>query len=349
MKPGLRVAVVGATGMVGRVLLERLETRRFPVAELRPFSSGRTRAAVPFRGRRVAAPAPTAQALRTADVAFLVSSDELALKWGKDLARRGVWVLDDSSAFRADPSVPLVIPEVNGSELRPSRRLIAGPNCTIAGLAVAAAAIHRRAGVRRVRMASYQAVSGAGREALLELYAQSRRAVRGFRDAEPLRPLGPETARALPAPIAFSVFPQVGRFNADGECSEEVKVRCELRRIWGAPRLALSATTVRVPVVRGHSVAAWLELARPLTPAAAASLAASVPGVRVWKDGTYPTPRATGWGDPVHVARIRRGASERELALWVVTDNLLKGAALNSIQTAEALLEKGWLKPRRPE
>lgn len=349
MKGGLRVAVVGATGMVGQVLLERLERRRFPVAELRPFSSGRAGAAVRFRGRRIPAPAPTPEALRSADVAFLVSSDEIALRWGKDLARRGVWVLDDSSAFRMDPSVPLVIPEVNGGELGPQRRLIAGPNCTISGLAVAAAAIHRKAGVRRVRMASYQAVSGAGREALLELYAQSRRAVRGFRDAEPLRPLGPETARALPAPIAFSVVPQVGRFNADGECSEEVKVRSELRRIWRAPRLALSATTVRVPVVRGHSVAAWLELSRPLTPAAAAALASAVPGVKVWKRGTYPTPRATGWGDPVHAARFRRGAYERELALWVVTDNLLKGAALNSIQTAEALLEKGWLKPRRPE
>lgn len=347
MRPGLRVAVVGATGMVGRVLLERLESRRFPVGELLPFSSGRAHAAVRFRGRRLAAPAPSPEALRSANLAFLVSSDEIALEWGKDLARRGVWVLDDSAAFRMDPSVPLVIPEVNASELGPERRLIAGPNCTISGLAVAAAAIHRRAGVRRVRMASYQAVSGAGREALLELFGQTRRAARSLADSEPLRPLGPEKARALPAPIAFNVFPQVGRFNAEGECSEEVKVRGELRKLWGAPRLALSATTVRVPVVRGHSVAAWLELARPLAPAAAARLAASVPGVKVWKEGTYPTPRAAGGGDPVHVARIRRGAAPSELALWVVTDNLLKGAALNSIQTADALLEKGWLRPRR--
>lgn len=342
----LRVAVVGATGMVGRVLLERLERRRFPVGTLLPFSSGRTGAAVRFRSRSVPAPAVDAAALRSADVVFLVSSDEVSLRWGKDLARRGVWVLDDSAAFRLDPAVPLVIPEVNGAALRPDRRLVAGPNCTITGLAVAAAAIHRRAGVRRVRLASYQAVSGAGREALLEFYGQARRAARTLSDSEPLRPLRREGTKVLPAPIAFNVFPQVGRFNAEGECSEEVKVRSELRKLWSAPGLALSATTVRVPVVRGHSVAAWLELARPLSPAAAAALCAKA-GAVVWKDGTYPTPRGVGGGDDVHAARMRRGASANELALWVVTDNLLKGAALNSVQTAEAVLAKGWLKPRR--
>lgn len=341
---GLKVAVVGATGMVGRVLLERLERRRFPVGELLPFSSGRARAAVPFRGRRVPAPGVTEAALRAADLVFLVSSDAVSKRWGKSLAARGAWVIDDSSAFRLDPAVPLVIPEVNGAELRRERRLIAGPNCTISGLAVAAAAVHRKAGVKRVRMASYQAVSGAGREALLEFYAQTRRAAKALSDAEFLRPLPGEKAAALPAPIAFNVFPQVGRFDAAGECSEEVKVRGELRKIWGAPRLELSATTVRVPVVRGHSVAAWLELSRPLTPAAAARLAAASPGVAVWPAGTYPTPRGIGGTDPVHAARWRRGASPAELAVWVSSDNLLKGAALNSIQVAEALLERGWLK-----
>ncbi|TBR16886.1 aspartate-semialdehyde dehydrogenase, partial [bacterium] len=297
----MKVAVVGATGMVGRVLLERLERRRFPVSALLPFSSGRAKASVPFKGRPVAAPGVTAAALRSADLVFLVSSDEVSKRWGKDLAARGIWVIDDSSAFRLDPSVPLVIPEVNASALRPNRRLIAGPNCTISGLAVAAAAVHRRAGVVRVRMASYQAVSGAGREALLEFYGQTRRAARALSDRDFLRPLPGESASALPAPIAFNVFPQVGGFNDDGECSEEVKVRAELRKIWSAPGLALSATTVRVPVVRGHSVAAWLELARPLTPRAAAALRA--PGAAVWPQGTYPTPRAP--------SRSPRGASAR--------------------------------------
>lgn len=347
MKAGLKVAVVGATGMVGRVLLERLERRGFPVARLAPFSSGRARASVPFGGRSVPAPGVTAAALRAADLVFLVSSDEVSKRWGRDLAARGVWVIDDSSAFRYDPKVPLVIPEVNASALRPDRRLIAGPNCTISGLAVAAAALHRKAGVRRVRMASYQAVSGAGREALLEFYAQTRRAARALSDREFLKPLPGESAKALPNPIAMNVFPQVGGFDAAGECSEEVKVRAELRKIWSAPGLELSATTVRVPVVRGHSVAAWLELARPVGPRAAAALAKRSPGVAAWPEGTYPTPRGIGGTDPVHVARWRAGAAKGELAVWVSSDNLLKGAALNSIQVAEALLEKGWLRPRR--
>lgn len=342
---GLKVAVVGATGMVGRVLLERLESRRFPVEALLPFSSGRAKASVPFNGRNVPAPGVSAAALRSADLVFLVSSDEVSKRWGKDLAARGSWVIDDSSAFRLDPTVPLVIPEVNAAALRRDRRLVAGPNCTISGLAVAAAAVHRKAGVRRVRMASYQAVSGAGREALLEFYGQTRRAARVLSDREFLKPLPGEKAFALPAPIAFNVFPQVGGFNADGECSEEVKVRAELRKIWSAPALELSATTVRVPVVRGHSVAAWLELARPMAPRAAAALRA--PGAATWPEGTYPTPRGIGGTDAVHAARWRRGATSKELAVWVCSDNLLKGAALNSIQVAEELLIRGWLLPRR--
>lgn len=342
---GLTVAVVGATGMVGRVLLERLESRRFPVGKLLPFSSGRAKAGVPFKGRSVAAPGVSAAALRSADLVFLVSSDEVSKRWGKDLAARGAWVIDDSSAFRLDPSVPLVIPEVNAAALRRDRRLVAGPNCTISGLAVAAAAVHRKAGVRRVRMASYQAVSGAGREALLEFYGQTRRAARALSDRDFLRPLPGEKASALPAPIAFNVFPQVGGFNDDGECSEEVKVRAELRKIWSAPGLELSATTVRVPVVRGHSVAAWLELSRGLSPRAAAALRA--PGAANWPEGTYPTPRGIGGTDAVHAARWRRGAFAKELAVWVCSDNLLKGAALNSIQVAEELLIRGWLLPRR--
>ncbi len=346
MRRGLAVAVVGATGMVGRVLLERLERRRFPVGTMRAFSSGRVGASVRFCGRTLPAPAASAKALRRADLVFLVSSDAVSKAWGKGLAAGGAWVLDDSSAFRMDPGVPLVIPEVNADALGPRSRLVAGPNCTITGLAVAAAAIHRRAHVARVRMASYQAVSGAGREALLEFFAQTRRAAKSLRDAAPLIPLPGERAAALPAPIAFNVFPQVGGFDANGECGEETKVRNELRKIWGAPALALSATTVRVPVVRGHSVAAWLELDRPLAPRAAAALAARAPGVAVWPEGTYPTPRGLAGTDPVHAARFRRGASPRELALWVVSDNLLKGAALNSIQVAELLLKKGWLKPR---
>lgn len=343
----LRVGVVGATGMVGRELVELLERRRFPVGELRPFSSGRARAAVRFRGRSVNAPGVDAASLAACDVVFLVSSDEVALEHGPRLAAQGVWVLDDSAAFRLDPKVPLVIPEVNADALRRDRRLIAGPNCTMTGLGVGGALLHRAVGVREVRVASYQAVSGAGKAALGELFAQNAALSRARLSADGRAPvLGAGSASVLPRAIALNAVPQVGRFGPDGYSGEEKKVAAELRKIWSAPKLKISATTVRVPTVRGHALAAWLTLARPITAARARALLARTPGLVLAPEGDYPTPRSAGGEDPVYAGRVRQGATEREIALWLVSDNLLKGAALNSAQTAEELLRRGWLTPR---
>lgn len=344
---GLSVSVVGATGVVGGILLEALARRRFPVGRLRAFSSGRARAVVRFRGRSYAAPAIDRAALLASDIVFLVSSDEVARRHAPALAAAGVWVIDDSSAFRMDPSVPLVIPEVNADALSPSKRLIAGPNCTVTGAAVAGHPLHRLARVRRVRVASYQAVSGAGREALRELHVQAKAATALLGSGTLLPRLPRPRADALPRPIAFNLFPQVGSFGPSGECGEEVKVRDELRKLWASPSLGVSATTVRVPVLRGHSLALWLETDRPLSAARARTLLSRAPGVRLWRDGDYPTPADAGGSDPVHVGRVREsGPGARELAMWVVSDNLLKGAALNSVQIAETLLRKGWLKRR---
>jgi aspartate-semialdehyde dehydrogenase len=342
----LRVAVVGATGMVGRFLLSTLQTRRFPVGALLPFGSGRAGASVRFRGRPVRAPAPDLRLLRSADLVFMVSSDEVSLRYGRLLSKDGVWVIDDSSAFRLAPDVPLVIPEVNASSLSPRARLIAGPNCTLTGLAVAGRPILERAGIREIRLASYQAVSGAGRESLLELHSQLRRCSRALRPEEPLPRLPRLAPRALPRPIAFNVFPQVGSFDEAGDCGEERKVRAELRKIWRSPALGVSATTVRVPTLRGHGLAVWLKTARPLSPAGAKTLLARAPGVRLWPDGSYPTPLSAAGTAPVHVGRVRRSGIGGELALWIVSDNLLKGAALNSVQIAERLLKRGWLRKR---
>jgi aspartate-semialdehyde dehydrogenase len=345
----MKVAVVGATGMVGGVLLERLQARRFPVSELLPFSSGRTRAAVRFRGRRLNAPRPDSRRLAGADLVFMVSSDEVSERYARDLAARGAWVIDDSSRFRLDPAVPLVIPEVNAAAVTRQTRLIAGPNCTLTGIAVCGYPLHRRGRALSLRIASYQAVSGAGREALLEFRAQSLQAAPALRAGGMLPALPPVRARALPRAIACNVFPQVGSFDGRGESGEEVKVRRELRKIWGAPRLEVAVTAVRVPVVRGHSLAVWLTTERPIAPEAARALLRRAPGVRLWEGDRYPTPRDVAGTDPVHVGRIRRsGIGDRELALWVVSDNLLIGAALNSIRIAEMLVEKGWLRPRNP-
>jgi aspartate-semialdehyde dehydrogenase len=341
---GPRVGVVGATGMVGRELVELLERRRFPVGELVPFSSGRARASVRFRGRAIEAPGVESAALDACDLVFLVSSDEVSLEHGRRLAARGVWVIDDSAAFRLDPKVPLVIAEVNGDAITPRTRLIAGPNCTMTGLGVAGALLHKKIGVREVRVASYQAVSGAGKAALGEMFGQATALARTGLSADGRAPvLDAGSSSALPRAIAFNAVPQVGRFGPDGSSTEETKVSAELRKIWRAPRLKISATAVRVPTIRGHALSAWLTLSRPLTPAAARAVLAKTPGLELSREGDYPTPRSAGGKGPVYAGRVRQGATSREIALWIVSDNLLKGAALNSAQIAELLLERRWL------
>jgi aspartate-semialdehyde dehydrogenase len=333
--------------MVGRELVALLESRRFPIKELRPFSSGRARSSVRFKGRSISAPGVAASSLAACDIVFLVSSDEVALKLAPSLAKKGVWTIDDSAAFRLDKNIPLVIPEVNASALTASRRLISSPNCTMTGLAVAGGLLHREIGIREVRLASYQAVSGAGKAAVSELLEQQS-ALRGLhleRDGRaPV--LGPGKSSALPRAIACNVVPQVGRFGADGYSTEEIKVAAELRKIWSAPGLKVSATAVRVPTIRGHALAAWMTLARPVGLARIRAMLKKTPGLVLSSDGDYPTPRSAGGKDQVFSGRLRQGTMPKEIALWIVSDNLLKGAALNSVQIAEELLRRGWLKPR---
>jgi aspartate-semialdehyde dehydrogenase len=341
---GLVAGIVGATGMVGRELVALLAKRRFPVGELRPFSSGQVKTAVRFHSRSVAAPGVSKAALLGCDIVFLVSSDEVALALAPALAQKGVWVIDDSASFRLKNNVPLVIPEVNSSALSNDRRLIASPNCTVTGLAVAGAVLHRTIGVREVRLASYQAVSGAGKAALGELFSQYSALSRLRPEKDGRAPvLGPGHSAVLPRAIAYNAIPQVGRFGADGYSSEETKVAAELRKIWSAPGLKISATAVRVPSIRGHALTAWLTLARPLRLARARALLAKTPGLVLSRDGDYPTPRSVGGQGPVYAGRLRQGTGPKELALWIVSDNLIKGAALNSVQIAEELRRRRWL------
>jgi aspartate-semialdehyde dehydrogenase len=332
--------------MVGRELVALLERRRFPMAELLPFSSGRARSSVRFKGRSLPAPAAEPRALAFCDLVFLVSSEDVARRLAPSLARRGVWVIDDSSEFRLDPKVPLVIPEVNAAALDIRRRLIAGPNCTMTGLAVAGWPLHKAARIRKARIASYQAVSGAGRSALEEFFAQTRALAKRLDFAPDGRaPICPvPRSRALPRAIAGNVIPQVGKFDAAGRTGEENKIAAELRKVWGTPGLRVSITAVRVPVVRGHALAAWLGFSRPLSPRRARRLLERAPGLEFFPGGDYPTPLDTAGRAPVRAGRLRAGVDAKELALWVVSDNLLKGAALNSVQIAELLLRRRWLK-----
>lgn len=329
------LAVVGASGMVGGELLALLEARRFPAGEFYPFNSGRRPARVSFCGKKYSCCAPTFEALRKADIVFFVSNEEVAREFAPRLAAAGVWCIDDSSEFRLDPRVPLVIPEVNGPELRASRRLIAGPNCTITGAAVALANVHRRFRVTELRLATYQAVSGAGKAAMGQLEEELRAYLRSGAVPE-------LKGRKFPRRIALNVFPQVGGFDAAGDSGEENKVSAELKKIWGDKKLKISSTAVRVPVLRGHSLSAWFKTSRPASLAAVKGELLRTPGLKFYsRPEEYPTPLDNGnRTDIVYAGRLRRAATgANEYQLWIVSDNLYKGAALNSVQIAEKLVK----------
>jgi aspartate-semialdehyde dehydrogenase len=328
------VAVVGASGMVGGELLGLLESRRFPVGEFFPFNSGRKAASVLFRGKKYACAGPSFEALRKADIAFFVSTDEVAEKFAPRLAAAGTWCIDDSSRFRLSPGVPLVIPEVNGSELKPKNKLIAGPNCTLTGAAVALAEIHRKFRITELRLATYQAVSGAGKAAMGLLEEELRIYLK--KGAVPKLKGG-----NFPRPIAFNLFPQVGGFDEKGHSGEENKVEAELKKIWGDKRIKISVTAVRVPVLRGHSLAVWFKLAKPCSEGALKKELLRTPGLKFFpKPENYPTPLENGLRtEIVYAGRLRRArTAANEFQLWIVSDNLYKGAALNSVQIAEKII-----------
>lgn len=339
MKKGkLNVAVVGASGMVGGEMLALLEKRNFPVGEFYPFNSGRKPAVVKFRGKKYPCLKPTLEALKKADLVFFASNDEVSEKFAPALAAAGVWCIDDSSRFRLAKNVPLVIPEVNACELSPDKKLVAGPNCTLTGAAVALAEIHRKYRITELRLATYQAVSGAGKAAMVQLKEELKAY---FRTGKVAAAAGP-----FPRPIAFNVFPQVGDFDADGHSGEENKVEAELKKIWRAPGLRVSSVAVRVPVLRGHSLGIWAKTAKPWTPAALRAVLAKTKGLKFYRDhDEYPTPLTHGIRTPgVSAGRLRKAhTSPNEFQLWAVSDNLYIGAAFNSVQIAEGLLERGYL------
>jgi aspartate-semialdehyde dehydrogenase len=340
MTRGVTVGVVGATGMVGRELLRLLEKRRFPVSRLVAFASERSAGkTLKFDGRPVVISAlKGADPFAGCDLVFFVSDKELSKRYAPALSARGVWVIDDSSAFRLDPKIPLIVPEINAASLGPKSRLIAGPNCAATPITMAAAAIGRRFGLRSVRAATYQSASGWGKAAMEELQAQARVWAKSGKV-----PRG----KVLPRRLFLNLFPHIDKFDASGYTHEELKIAAETKKILGLKGLPVTATAVRVPVLVGHSMAVWLETEKPVSPAAARKSLAAFPGVRVIDDAkrpAYPTPNDAAGQDDVLAGRIRAGAHSRELLLWLSSDNLLKGAALNSVQVAEFLLKKGWLK-----
>jgi aspartate-semialdehyde dehydrogenase len=322
----MKLAVLGATGAVGRTMLKILEERAVAVDELVPLASARSAgSSVRFRGRDwpVAEPAP--RSFEGCAIALFSAGAARSRSWAAPAADAGAVVIDNSSAWRMDPAVPLVVPEVNAVAAadRP-KHIIANPNCATIQLVVVLEALRRAAGLRRVVATTFQSVSGAGQQGIETLRAEQR---------------GGRTESPFVAPIAGNVIPWIGPRADDGWNEEEVKVRTETRRILGMPELAVSATCVRVPVEVGHAISATVELERPLDRERARAALAAMPGVAVCDDARDPLPLEVAGTDTVRVGHLRMDPdAPNVLHLWIVADNLRKGAATNAVQIAETVL-----------
>ena len=339
----MRIGLVGATGLVGGQLLRTLEERGFPTEELRAFASARSAGrAVSYRGVEVLVEEATAASYSGLDVVLMSAGATLSRQLAPRIAAQGPLVIDNSSAWRTEPDVPLVVAEVNPDALADTPKgIIANPNCTTMVCMPVVAPLHAEAGLVRMIASTYQSVSGAGIEAVAELAGQVGSAGEKAREltwAGDSVDLG--LPRVFPQPIAFNVVPHAGAF-VDDETEEERKFRNESRRILGLPELDVSCTCVRVPVFTGHSISLVLETARDLTPERATELLSAAHGVEL---AEVPTPLLSAGRDPCYVGRIRRaGDRPGSLALFVSGDNLRKGAALNAVQIAEALVTQGRL------
>ncbi|MFZ5862821.1 MAG: aspartate-semialdehyde dehydrogenase [Nitrospirota bacterium] len=331
------VAVIGATGAVGKESLDILEERKFPLSNLRLFASKRSAGeSLRCQGRHWTVEELTpASDFTGVDFAFISATDAISREWAPRLGAAGVVAIDDSAVYRMDPAVPLVVPEVNARALRAmSRGMVAIPNCTTTPLVMALKPLHDAATIKRVVVTTFQSVSGTGAAAMEEL-AQQTQALLSFQEVK---------AEVYPYQIAFNLLPQIGSFGDGGECSEEVKIVRETQKILDEPAMRITATTVRVPVMRCHSEAVNVELSRPLKPNDARALLGQMPGVMVFDDPArklYPMPLDASGKDEVYVGRIREDLSvSHGLNLWVVSDNLRKGAALNAVQIAETLINQ---------
>ncbi len=328
------VAVVGATGAVGTEMIRILEQREFPVGKLLPLASSRSVGKkVTFQGKQIPVEELTEDSFQGIDIGLFSAGGSVSERFAPAAAARGCVVVDNTSAFRMDPQVPLVVPEVNAHAIAQfsKKRIVANPNCSTIQMVVAVKPIHDLAKIKRIVVATYQSVSGTGMKAILELEAQVKAWVQG-QVSEP---------KVYPHPIAFNCLPHIDIFFDDGYTKEELKMVHETRKILEDDSIRISATTVRVPVFRGHSEAVNIETERKVTAAQAREILSRAPGVKLWDDPAqkhYPMPILAAGGDETWVGRIREDSSvENGLNMWVVADNLRKGAALNAVQIAEIL------------
>jgi aspartate-semialdehyde dehydrogenase len=336
-----RVAILGATGAVGTELLELLESRHFPLASLKllasPRSAGTT---LEFRGEKIVVEAVDERSFREVDIVLASAGGSISKAWAEKAIAAGAVMIDNSSAFRMDSTVPLVVPEVNPEAVADHRGLIANPNCTTILMAVAVYPLHQVQPIKRIVASTYQSASGAGARAMEEVKTQAQAILNG---QEPK----PEI---LPYPLAFNLFPHNSKLNEQGYCEEEMKMVNETRKIFGTNDLRITATCVRVPVLRAHSESINLEFESPFDVAKAREILSQAPGVKLvddWQANYFPMPIDASGKDEVLVGRIRQDISNPNgLELWLCGDQIRKGAALNAIQIAELLIEKNLLKPQ---
>jgi aspartate-semialdehyde dehydrogenase len=336
----ITVAILGATGRVGQELLQVLETRKFPVKELRLLASSRSKdTTITWKGKQYSVQEPSPETFKGVDIVLASAGSEISEKFAPMAVQAGAVVIDNSNAFRMDPAVPLVVPEVNGHALKNHRGIIANPNCSTSQLVPVLKPLHEAAGLKRVIISTYQSVSGAGKEAMDELEKQTTAMMRG----EDYK------AEVFQRQISFNLIPHIDKFDETGYTKEEMKMVHETRKILELPNLPITATCVRVPVFVGHSESVTVDLDRALSPQQAREALANSPIIEIWDEpdrNHYPTPIDAAGEDPVYVGRIRTDtSSDTGLNLWIVADNLRIGAALNAVRIAEYLLEHNLLRP----
>jgi len=340
LSKSVRVAILGATGAVGTELLELLETRNFPVEQLKllasPRSAGKT---LTFAGKSLTVEAVNEDSFKDIDLVLASAGGASSKAWAKTIVASGAVMIDNSSAFRMDSSVPLVIPEINPEAAAKHQGIIANPNCTTILLGVAIYPLHQIQPIRRMVISTYQSASGAGAMAMEEVKHQAKAILAGE----------PAKAEILPYPLAFNLFPHNSPLTDSGYCEEELKMINETRKIFNDSTIRVTATCVRVPVLRAHSEAVNLEFDSPFAVSQAREILSQAPGVKLvenWDSNYFPMPIDATGKDEVLVGRIRQDLSHPcGLELWLCGDQIRKGAALNAIQIAELLVQKNLLRP----
>ncbi len=338
---GYKVAIVGATGLVGREFIKTLEQRNFPAASIQLFASDRSAGKkLPVGHEEVEVRETTPESFEGIDIALFSAGAEVSRHFSPIAAQSGAVVIDNSSAFRMVPTVPLVVPEVNPEDIKWHKGIIANPNCSTIQMVTALYPLHKVNPIKRIIVDTYQAVSGTGAAAVEELSTQVRQVLNGQTTVPHI----------YPHQIAFNMLPEIDVFLDNGYTKEEWKMVEETRKIMHAENMAISATCVRVPVFTGHSEAVHVEFSQPMFPEDAHRILTRAPGVKVLDDTTislYPQPWSAAGTDEVFVGRIRRDASNQNgLAMWIVADNLRKGAALNAVQIAEEIIKRNRVNPK---